>query len=580
MCGVTQPHPSLVSMPRWRTVPISVLLACALLMRPARSVALSTFAGALEPTQIANFIQLVEHTVHFIQMVRKAAEQVRRWKQNLEGLGKGHFGSIRKLVGLVGSAVDDYRSITYGAQSLLKKFSEEHPGFKPPANSMETYTQLDKQTVAMVEESLKTIDATLSKEAMNSQDDLVKELEGKIEGAEGTVKALQITNHLLVLLTKQMEKLLLVVGADARQMSAYVANETQRRSSALAERHHVVTGAGNPPKADPIDWSTSAFGAQRRSSNQGAIDWKGTLSDVAEAAGEYGSEASPMTDGEGGATTDVAGASSSEADGWPGVHGSDGAESGDSKTFDNGRTVEYAPGAPLPEDTHVDEHGQVVTDSGEVVGYESNGREVVYAPGAGAAPSGGAGRPTVQSGPSGSTTQPDSEGSKTFDNGRTVEYAPGAPLPEDTHVDEDGRVVTDSGEVVGYRSNGRDVVFAPGRGSAPSGGAGRPSGQSGPSGSTTQPGSGGSKTFGNGRTVQYGPGGAVPDDTHVDATGRIVTDSGEQVGYEAPNGRDVILAPKREPKASGKGTGVADPVITPSKSGSPARIVPKAEGSS
>lgn len=239
---------------------LATVLTAALTFTPTPSRA-SMFAGALEPTQLANFVQLLEHTIHFIQIVRQGKQQVQRWKQNLEKLDAGHFLVAAGLVRDIGAALTEFRTVTFGARSNLETFQKQHPGYQAPPGAKQTYEQLDKDTNEAVARALKAVDVQLNdpKGGLKAQDQLIEELAGKIQGADGTVKALQIADELLVVLTKQMEKLLVLVAAQAAQQGAFIANETQRRSYGMYERDQYVQRRGRPHAAPPVDWSRDAF---------------------------------------------------------------------------------------------------------------------------------------------------------------------------------------------------------------------------------------------------------------------------------------------------------------------------------
>lgn len=242
---------------RRRQFVAALVLLSGSLTRARQVQAASMVAGALEPTQIANMIQLIEHTVHFIQMVVSLAKQVNYWQQNLRRFAEGDFKAAKALMGSVGGLVNEFRGITFAARSNIESFKKEHPGHAAPADNdyKKAYRDLDKQTVESVERALKAMDVQLNDEngGLKRQHEVVEQLANKIDAADGTAKGLQITNKLLVQLIQLAEKQIVVMTAHAQQMGMYAANETQRRS--YEQTAHEKMYEYRPPTATPIDWS-------------------------------------------------------------------------------------------------------------------------------------------------------------------------------------------------------------------------------------------------------------------------------------------------------------------------------------
>jgi P-type conjugative transfer protein TrbJ len=235
----------------------ALLLLGGTIMRAPRVHALSAFAGALEPTQLANMIQLIEHTVHFIQMVVRLKQQVQYWQQNLKGFAKGDFGQAMTILNGTASLVSEFRGLTFAARSNIETFKKDHPGQTAPADGdyKQAYRDLDKQTVQAVERSLNSMNVQLTDEkgGLKKQHEVVQQLANQIDSADGQVKAAQLTNKLLVQLIQLAEKQILIMAGHAQQMGMYIANETQRRS--YEQSVHQKLYQYRPPTAQPIDWS-------------------------------------------------------------------------------------------------------------------------------------------------------------------------------------------------------------------------------------------------------------------------------------------------------------------------------------
>jgi P-type conjugative transfer protein TrbJ len=241
---------------RLRAALVSIVFAGPMLS-PPKARAVSAFAGALEPTQVANFIQLVEHTIHFIQMVRSAKEQVQHWRTTMQTFKEGDLRMATNIVRTVGSLVRQYRGVTFAARSNIETFKRQHPGHTVPPNGnyQQAYRDLDRDTLRSVERALKTMDVQLSdpQGGIEAEQRLINDLAQKARSADGQLKALQVTNELLVTLNHQVQKLRITLTAHAQQMAHYTANEVQRRAydSVARERYFERRAPTHPA----TDWS-------------------------------------------------------------------------------------------------------------------------------------------------------------------------------------------------------------------------------------------------------------------------------------------------------------------------------------
>jgi len=245
---------------RWAPRLVVWLLVGALVvMRPPRSQAASTLAGALEPTQIANFIQLIQQCVKMAQAVKHAKEQVESWKKNL-----GKFKDLRHaalagaLVSEVSALIGQYRSITFGRDANIETFKKLYPGYQDPPdqNYAQAYQDIDKSTMAALQRSLQAMDMQLKDEkgGLKAEDELIKELAEKAKSAEGVVQAINVTNGFLSVIAKQNQRLMLTLVAQGQAMNHYLAGEVQRRTYEEHARDRYFE-FNKRPVPDPVDWS-------------------------------------------------------------------------------------------------------------------------------------------------------------------------------------------------------------------------------------------------------------------------------------------------------------------------------------
>ncbi|MDB4990529.1 MAG: P-type conjugative transfer protein TrbJ [Myxococcaceae bacterium] len=246
---------------RCRRNPMFLLAFAAVLSAaaPLPVRAASALAGSLEPTQISNFIQLLQQCIKMEQAVKHAQAQVNAWKTNLAAFkDMNHFQMAGALITDVSSMIGQYRSIVFGANASIETFKKMYPGYQEPAN--QTFAQarqkLDQETMTSVQRSLQAMDVQLTDEkgGLKGEDRLIQELQSKSQSAAGVVQALSVTNEWLALHAKQLQRLELTMIAQGQAMNHYLAGELQRRSYDEVARDDYFK-FDDRPLPTPVDWS-------------------------------------------------------------------------------------------------------------------------------------------------------------------------------------------------------------------------------------------------------------------------------------------------------------------------------------
>lgn len=246
---------------RWLGRRLAVwLLVAVLTVRAPRTHAASAIAGALEPTQIANFIQLIQQCVKMAQAVKHAKQQVESWKTNLSKFKNMRHGELAgALVNDVSSLIGQYQSIAYGRDATIETFKKLYPGYQGPPgeqNYEQAYQNIDKSTMASLQRSMQAMDVQLKDEkgGIKAENELIKELADKMQSAEGVVQALNVTNGFLSVMTKQLQRLELTMISQGQAMNHYLAGEVQRRTYEEHARDQYFKFDKRAPPT-PVDWS-------------------------------------------------------------------------------------------------------------------------------------------------------------------------------------------------------------------------------------------------------------------------------------------------------------------------------------
>lgn len=202
--------------------------------------ATGAIAGATEPTQILNNVQLV---LSYVEQAEQTVTQLNQYQTMLtnlmrltpsELLGQASrqlwqdqgmaqtFGKLRNIV--VGG-----QTIAYSLSNVESRFKTLHPGygrFGDGTDFFRAYQDWSDNTLDQVKNAASMVIAHA--EAFDTEESMVQELTNTSSSAQGQLQALQAGNQIGVAMIGQMQKLRQLQMAQIQAQNAYVAGQQSK----------------------------------------------------------------------------------------------------------------------------------------------------------------------------------------------------------------------------------------------------------------------------------------------------------------------------------------------------------------
>jgi P-type conjugative transfer protein TrbJ len=194
-------------------------------------------AGATEPTQILNNIQL---TASYAQQAQQTVTQINQYETMLrnlmnstpsELLGQAagvlwNDNNMTQTFKNLSTIVQSGQKIAYTLQNTDTLFHNLHPGYGSAFDFQNGYRNWSDNTLNSVQNALSLMQAHASNFA--SEQSMVKELQTRSQSAVGQMQVLQAGNEIGVAMIGQMQELRQLQAAQAQQQGAYIAAQQSR----------------------------------------------------------------------------------------------------------------------------------------------------------------------------------------------------------------------------------------------------------------------------------------------------------------------------------------------------------------
>lgn len=214
------------------------------LSSPVPALAGGAVAGATEPTQILNQIQLVLSYVEQAQQTTTQLQQYQTMLTNLmrltpsnllgqasqqlwqdQGMAQA-FSNLRKIV-------VNGQNIAYTMANMDSQFKNMHPGygnFGSGTDFFKAYQMWSDNTLGQVKNAVAMV--TTHSENFATEEGMVQELANASNSAQGQLQAVQAGNQIGVAMVGQMQKLRQLQMAQMQAQNAYIAGQQSRSDSA------------------------------------------------------------------------------------------------------------------------------------------------------------------------------------------------------------------------------------------------------------------------------------------------------------------------------------------------------------
>ncbi|MGP8437796.1 P-type conjugative transfer protein TrbJ [Paraburkholderia fungorum] len=215
----------------------TTLIAGALLMSVTLNARAGAVAGATEPTQILNNIQL---TASYAQQAQQTVTQINQYEamlQNLmtstpsELLGQAagalwNDNNMTQTFKNLSTIVQGGQKIAYTLQNTDQLFHNLHPGYGSAFDFQNGYRNWSDNTLSSVQNALSLMNAHASNFA--NEQTMVKELQTRSQSAVGQMQMLKAGNDIGVAMIGQMQELRQLQSAQIQQQGAFIAAQQSR----------------------------------------------------------------------------------------------------------------------------------------------------------------------------------------------------------------------------------------------------------------------------------------------------------------------------------------------------------------
>ncbi|WP_334021999.1 P-type conjugative transfer protein TrbJ [Burkholderia orbicola] len=194
-------------------------------------------AGATEPTQILNNIQLV---ASYAQQAQQTVTQINQYETMLrnlmnstpsELLGQAagalwNDNNMTQTFQNLSTIVMSGQKIAYTLQNTDQLFHNLHPAYGSAFDFQNAYRNWSDNTLGSVQNALSLISAHASNFA--NEQSMVKELQSRSQTAQGQMQVLQAGNDIGVAMVGQMQQLRQLQMAQIQQQGQYIAGQQNK----------------------------------------------------------------------------------------------------------------------------------------------------------------------------------------------------------------------------------------------------------------------------------------------------------------------------------------------------------------
>ncbi|OYY31311.1 MAG: P-type conjugative transfer protein TrbJ, partial [Halothiobacillus sp. 24-54-40] len=192
-------------------------------------------AGATEPTQIMNNIELVAGVAKQAEQVSNQLLQIQNQIQAYQNMVTNTLnipnqiwqnadGLLNQLVGIVNQG----QALAFSATNIDSLFKQKYPGYTPPQDFGAAYQNITDSTLDSVRGALNA--ANLQSKDFTSEQAALNSIEAQSQSATGRMQAIQAGNSIAMAQVQQMRKLRALQMAQMQAQGAYIAGQAQKDS--------------------------------------------------------------------------------------------------------------------------------------------------------------------------------------------------------------------------------------------------------------------------------------------------------------------------------------------------------------
>lgn len=218
----------------------------ALAATPFHAMATGMIAGATEPTQIANNVELV---MQYAKQIEQYATQLKQYQdqiQNTLNIPNQIWSSIQgDLMGVM-NVVKQGEALAFSLGNIGEQFKLKFPGFKTTTDFVGDYKKWSQTLRDTLKGTLEA--ANLQSQQFSTEEGVISQLRSMSSSNQGRLQALQTGNQIAVETTAQLQKLRALAMAQMQAQNAYMAKQEQEKDTtkaavdSLLQRGDIRTG--------------------------------------------------------------------------------------------------------------------------------------------------------------------------------------------------------------------------------------------------------------------------------------------------------------------------------------------------
>lgn len=217
-----------------------ILAACAAFVLPiAAAHAGGAVAGATEPTQILNNLQLV---ASYAQQANQTVTQIQQYQTMLKNLlnmtpsqmlgevaGKlWNDNNMSTAFKNLSTIVSAGQKISYTLSNQDQYFKNLHPGYGSVWDFQNAYRNWSDNTLNSIQGALQVVSAHM--DDFSNEQSMIQQLQQRSQSAQGQLQALQAGNEVGVAMVGQLEKLRQLQMAQMQSQNQYLAAQVDKEN--------------------------------------------------------------------------------------------------------------------------------------------------------------------------------------------------------------------------------------------------------------------------------------------------------------------------------------------------------------
>ncbi|MCA8270392.1 P-type conjugative transfer protein TrbJ [Burkholderia vietnamiensis] len=184
-------------------------------------------AGATEPTQILNNVQLVLQYAQQVQMVENQLRELATLPGQVWGQAQADLNQLTSIVN-VG------QQISYTMQNVEQSFKQQYPGYQPGQNFTAQFRQWSTNTLDNIRGALNAFGLQSSQFA--TERSALNAIQAMANSPMGQTQAIQAGAMIASQTVDQLQKLRQLMMAQAQAQNTYMAEQSQTRQAQIGSQ--------------------------------------------------------------------------------------------------------------------------------------------------------------------------------------------------------------------------------------------------------------------------------------------------------------------------------------------------------